>query len=62
MQGALVVSFTSVMVFVSNSCVGDERGRVNGVAQSTASFARMIGPYIGGMVFAWSEQNGAWME
>lgn len=58
MQGSLVVSFTSAMLFVSNSCVPDERGRVNGLCESTSSFTRMIAPYIGGMVFAWSEQNG----
>ena len=46
------------MVFISNSSAPEERGKVNGLAQSIASFARMIGPYIGGSLFAWSEQNG----
>ena len=58
MQGSLVIAFTTIMVFVSNSAAAAERGTVNGLGQSAACIARMIGPWFGGALFAWSEQPG----
>ncbi len=59
MQGSLVLALTTIMVFINNSCVAAERGTVNGLGQSAACLARMLGPWLGGVVFAWSEQPGA---
>jgi MFS family permease len=50
--------FTSVFVFINNSCYSHERATVNGIGQTCASFGRFTGPYIGATLFAWSENNG----
>ena len=49
---------TAVMVLINNSCYSCVRGTVNGIGQTLASTARVIGPFVGGVVFAWSESNG----
>jgi len=48
----------SVFVLINNSCYTEDRGVVNGIGQSFASFARFLGPYSGGAMFAWSLNNG----
>eukprot|EP00053_Salpingoeca_punica_P013965 m.126810 g.126810 ORF g.126810 m.126810 type:complete len:686 (-) comp16347_c1_seq7:1199-3256(-) len=58
MQLTTVTAFSAVMVLINNSCSAAERGTVNGLGQSMASLGRMIGPAIGGVAFAWSENNG----
>eukprot|EP00042_Codosiga_hollandica_P046992 m.503451 g.503451 ORF g.503451 m.503451 type:complete len:96 (+) comp57347_c0_seq1:1295-1582(+) len=45
------------MVLINNSCFSVARGTVNGIAQTVASTARFLGPFLGGIVFAWSEQG-----
>ena len=50
----------SLFVLINNSCYTPERGVVNGIGQSFASFARFLGPYSGGTMFAWSENNKFW--
>lgn len=50
----------SLFVLINNSCYTPDRGVVNGIGQSFASLARFLGPYSGGTMFAWSENNNAW--
>ncbi len=50
----------SLFVLINNSCYTPDRGVVNGIGQSFASFARFLGPYSGGTMFAWSETNKFW--
>ena len=47
----------SLFVLINNSCYTNDRGVVNGIGQSFASFARFLGPSSGGNMFAWSENN-----
>ena len=55
------LAMTAVMVLINNSCYSCVRGTVNGIGQTLASTARVIGPFVGGVIFAWSESNGlAW--
>jgi hypothetical protein len=35
---------------------------VPGIGQTLGSLARMVGPTLGGMVFAWSERNSEWLS
>ncbi|KAJ3257931.1 hypothetical protein HK103_004222 [Boothiomyces macroporosus] len=49
--------FTSVMILVSTSAKPGQLGRVNGVAQGASSLARTFGPALGGIIWAWSNQN-----
>ncbi|KAJ2995153.1 hypothetical protein HDV02_001038 [Globomyces sp. JEL0801] len=42
---------------INNSAAEGQLGIVNGMAQGAASFARAIGPALGGTVWAWSIQN-----
>jgi len=46
--------FTCSIILVSNSAKPNQRGSVNGVAQSVASFVRALGPLLGGLVWTWS--------
>lgn len=51
----------STFVLISNSCYSHQLATVNGIGQTCASIGRLTGPYIGSVVFAWSETNGlAW--
>lgn len=54
-----ILAFTVCMVVVNNSSMPMTRGTVNGLAQTTASLARAVGPAIGGVAFALSVANGA---
>ncbi|XP_078597830.1 uncharacterized protein LOC144873911 [Branchiostoma floridae x Branchiostoma japonicum] len=53
-----VSSFTAVNVMVGNSALPDFRGTVNGISQSLVAFARLLGPLIGGNLYAWTSGNG----
>lgn len=48
----------STFVLISNSCYSHQLATVNGIGQTCASIGRLSGPYIGSVVFAWSETNG----
>eukprot|EP00937_MAST-01D_sp_MAST-1D-sp2_P006963 g6963.t1 len=54
----LFFSFTTVFVLINNAASRANRGAVNGVAQSLVALTRMVGPSLGGAIFAWSESNG----
>lgn len=45
-------SYVCVFVLVNNSCLAKERATVNALGQSCASLARLVGPYLGGNIFA----------
>ena len=49
-----IFSFTTVNVLINNSTYADYRGKVNGLGQVFAAFARFIGPALGSNIFAWS--------
>eukprot|EP00038_Savillea_parva_P010147 m.188236 g.188236 ORF g.188236 m.188236 type:complete len:587 (-) comp17345_c0_seq1:41-1801(-) len=49
-----VMLFTSSFVLISNSCYPQERGVVNGGAQTLVALTRMLAPIVGGAVFQWS--------
>eukprot|EP01023_Acetabularia_acetabulum_P037144 TRINITY_DN3516_c0_g2_i1.p1 TRINITY_DN3516_c0_g2~~TRINITY_DN3516_c0_g2_i1.p1 ORF type:complete len:587 (-),score=47.04 TRINITY_DN3516_c0_g2_i1:1229-2863(-) len=48
----LSFTFTCSMVMVNGSSPPDQLGSVNGVGQTFGSFARGVGPFIGGMLWA----------
>ena len=47
----------SVFVLINNSCYSRQRATVNGIGQTFASCGRLLGPYTGAVLFAWSETN-----
>lgn len=47
----------SVFVLINNSCYSYQRATVNGLGQTFASLGRLMGPYVGANIFAWSENN-----
>ena len=49
-----VSAFTCVFVFVSNSALPLDRGKVNGLGQALVSLCRMVGPPIFTGLYAWS--------
>eukprot|EP01121_Diplochlamys_sp_Union-15-3_P010263 TRINITY_DN2872_c0_g1_i1.p1 TRINITY_DN2872_c0_g1~~TRINITY_DN2872_c0_g1_i1.p1 ORF type:complete len:539 (-),score=39.89 TRINITY_DN2872_c0_g1_i1:44-1660(-) len=51
---AAQLSFSSVMALIVNSVNFKDMGAVNGLGQSMVSFLRSIGPFLGGLSFAWS--------
>ncbi|XP_019638482.1 PREDICTED: uncharacterized membrane protein YCR023C-like [Branchiostoma belcheri] len=51
-------AFTAVMVMIGNSALPAFRGSTNGIAQSMAALARLLGPVVFGNLFAWSTDNG----
>jgi MFS family permease len=53
-SGVQVMIFTSSFVLISNSCFPQERGVVNGGAQTLVALTRMLAPSFGGAVFQWS--------
>ncbi|EPS39328.1 hypothetical protein H072_6931 [Dactylellina haptotyla CBS 200.50] len=55
---AIVIAYTSINILMNNSTTAESRGLVNGVAQSFVSFARSIGPALGGVIWSWSLSNG----
>ena len=54
----LFVIFSSMQKITNNSVRGDMRGKVNGIAQTTASIMQIIGSYLGSVLIAWSMNNG----
>lgn len=50
--------FTSAFLLINNSCNSLERGAVNGLAMTVASFTKATGPILGSVIFAWSVTNG----
>lgn len=48
----------SVFVLINNSCYSYQRATVNGLGQTFASLGRLMGPFSGATIFAWSENNG----
>ncbi|KAG0038253.1 hypothetical protein BGZ82_000697 [Podila clonocystis] len=52
-----VLSYTSVMVMITNSSPPHLLGTVNGIGQTSASFMRAFGPALGGILWAWSLSN-----
>jgi MFS family permease len=50
-------SLVTVFVFINNSCYSQHRATVNGLGQTFASLGRLIGPYLGAILFAWSDTN-----
>jgi MFS family permease len=48
----------STFVLISNSCYRHQLATVNGIGQTCASIGRLCGPYLGSVLFAWSETNG----
>ncbi|KAK6359049.1 hypothetical protein TWF696_000220 [Orbilia brochopaga] len=55
----VVVAYTSINILMNNSASGESRGLVNGVSQSCVSFARSVGPALGGVIWSWSLSNEA---
>ncbi|XP_078676973.1 uncharacterized protein LOC144913820 isoform X1 [Branchiostoma floridae x Branchiostoma belcheri] len=53
-----VSGFTAIMVMVGNSAMPYFRGTVNGISQSLVALARLLGPIVGGNLFAWTTDNG----
>ena len=51
-------SYVCVFVLVNNSCLSKDRAMVNALGQSCASISRMLGPYIGGNIFALTASSG----
>ena len=55
-----VTSFTCCFVLLNNACTPAIKASANGLAQSAASLAQIVGPVLGGMLFAWSVGVGEW--
>ncbi|ORY45215.1 major facilitator superfamily MFS-1 [Rhizoclosmatium globosum] len=53
-----VLTYTSVFILINNSATAENLGLINGIAQTSASFVRSIGPALGGIMWAWSITNG----
>eukprot|EP00942_MAST-04A_sp_MAST-4A-sp1_P010792 g10792.t1 len=49
--------FTSSFLLINNSCDALQRGAVNGLAMTIASFTKATGPILGSVIFAWSITN-----
>ena len=50
-------AFMAILVMVSNSVYKNEKGSVNGFAQSLSGTARFVGPTIMGYLTSWSQTN-----
>ena len=59
------ISFTAISLAINNSSRGRSLGSVNGIAMSTASLVRAVGPTVGGGIYSaslgWGSSLGAWM-
>lgn len=53
-RGLTSTCFTTVFLFINNSCHARHRGRVNGLGMSLSSGFKAAGPMLGAMLFAWS--------
>lgn len=52
-----VTCFTCTFLFVANSALPSDRGKVNGLGQAAVSVFRAVGPPLGTAVFAWSVKD-----
>ncbi|ORY58748.1 major facilitator superfamily domain-containing protein [Pseudomassariella vexata] len=55
---AMVIGLASIQIIFNDVAAPSERAFLNGLAQSVGSFARAIGPTLGGTVWSWSVSNG----
>lgn len=53
-----MMSFTSTFGFVNNSVLARHRGSANGLSQTMVALGRIVGPILGGNIFAWSVSGG----
>ncbi|KAI9335685.1 major facilitator superfamily domain-containing protein [Obelidium mucronatum] len=53
-----VITYTSIFILINNSASPGNLGLINGIAQTSAAFVRSIGPALGGIMWAWSINNG----
>lgn len=51
------ITFTSAFILINDSAKPGQLGKVNGIAQASASLARAFGPAVGDVLWAWSIQN-----
>jgi hypothetical protein len=52
-----VTAFTSIAIICNNSAAWQVRGAMNGITMSMGSVAKMLGPSIGSVLFAWSSNS-----
>ncbi|CAG8438734.1 8723_t:CDS:2 [Ambispora leptoticha] len=52
-----VFGYTSILIVITNSAPRNVLGTVNGIGQTIASFARAVGPALGGALWTWSLKN-----
>jgi MFS family permease len=50
--------FIAIFSFITNSCYSYQRATTNSIGQTFAAIGRLLAPYLGGQLFAWSETNG----
>ena len=50
--------YISVSLMINNSVLAETRGIINGISQSLVAVGRGVGPSVGSLSFAWSENNG----
>ena len=53
-----VFCYTSCFQLIARSTSSEKLGAANGVGQSAAGLARMVGPVLGSLSVAWSLTNG----
>ncbi|XP_066292058.1 uncharacterized protein [Branchiostoma lanceolatum] len=58
MDQGMSLAYLSCVVMVGNAGVQTTRGTVNGIAQTLAGLARLVGPAVSGNLFAWTTDNG----
>ncbi|KAI0837755.1 major facilitator superfamily domain-containing protein [Hypoxylon sp. FL0890] len=54
----MVVGLASIQILFNDAARPSERAFLNGLAQSAGSFARAVGPTLGGSTWSWSLRNG----
>lgn len=52
-----VTAFTSIAIICNNSSEREVRGAMNGLTMSMGSIAKMVGPVVGSVMFAWSSNS-----
>ena len=56
-----MMAFTATFGLVNNSVTQRDRGSANGLSQTMVAVGRIVGPILGGNLFAWSASGGhAW--
>lgn len=56
---SLANGFTSIIMLINNAAKGENLGVVNGIAQSSSSLTRCIGPFLGGSIYSASLEWGS---